>query len=273
MKFVNGYMRYREEFPLVDPKITNIFPFFYGNRDDGNELHIRMFPQEEQTSRHGNVLTIRNEHKEAVGWSENINITWLVYQDWSPICSYHNNEFCASINRFPCSMSFYDESCQFCLPHSNEYNQWAKARIYGARQCLQELPDQIVLSSRQAVDIGKQSTFENVATIKEGESENVEFTRKSYYNTQFPLGYGRANVLYTIQNWETDPLDFGTFSGEFDWKDGDSYPKFDELKALKDERFDLQEKFYIVAMLNDTTDNITLQGATEYDNRVTYIPS
>ena len=79
-------------------------------------------------------------------------------------------------------------------------------------------------------------------------------------------------MLYTIQHWQTDPSDFELFSGRFIWYENDRNLRFDRIVTIKDDTFELSEKFFVVTMLNQTTQNMTLDGGAFYEGLVSRYP-
>ena len=57
------------------------------------------------------------------------------------------------------------------------------------------------------------------------------------------------------------------------WSENNASLQFDELNAVEDYTFELTEKFFIVAMLNQSTSNVTLNGTVLYDEHVARYPS
>eukprot|EP01083_Nonionella_stella_P015691 43911_1 len=252
---VSAFIEYRKAFHRV-PLIRNVWlKYLNGEGEDGDSGSnvITEYDTNDQRTQVLFMFSCVNSDEEE-GWRDDVFVYWNVYEDWSPLCQYHDDDYCLSINRKGCSASFFDNSCMQCFDDFTEYSHSARSlsgcdAVYGAMECAAEMPDAIVVIAD--------------AMINENEVATLSVNRMSYYGTS-ALGIGAIQIFYTIQHWQTDDSDFDhethAFSGRLTWEDGDTSARTVEILAVDDRLFELRELFWLRLMMNYADNNMTLRN-------------
>ena len=229
------------------PTISNIFLYYnQASKDDG--IDVSYAYEYDDVARKTLYFQFTSNSDDGFGWSEELVVQFHAYEEWSPICTYHDDVYCAERNRGTCSTSYFDNTCLECLNGFIDYNN-PETFEFGTSQCNEIEPDQIVL-------IPNDDNY-----IYEGEATDITLSRVSAYNTT-ALGKGYVILLYTLQHWETDANDFEVFSGTIKWIENDTDAKTISITAIADELYETEERFWIKFMIYETDVGITMNTTT-----------